>query len=175
VRWVSRRTSGAAAATVTTWWRRRRQRWRRRTAASPPRTRASRAFPTPSASSRTSPSQVRPPARPALNCNRSIDSETARAHAHTSLRFVFWRGRAVRARAGIMFNDITALLLRPDVFKDAVDMFVERYRCMGIAAVAGTESNLLLDDQSSIESRATVHAARAIRAINQPKNYYYFR
>jgi hypothetical protein len=74
--------------------------------------------------------------------SRSIDSKTAHAHAHTSLQFVFCRGRAVRARAGIMFNDITALLLRPDVFKDAVDMFVERYRCMGIAAVAGTESNL---------------------------------
>jgi hypothetical protein len=39
--------------------------------------------------------------------------------------------------AGIMFNDITPLLLRPAVFKDAVDMFVERYRGMGIAAVAG--------------------------------------
>jgi hypothetical protein len=36
-----------------------------------------------------------------------------------------------------MFNDITELLLRPGVFKDAVDMFVERYRGMGIAAVAG--------------------------------------
>lgn len=40
-------------------------------------------------------------------------------------------------RAGIMFNDITTLLLRPGVFKDAVDIFVERYRGMGIAAVAG--------------------------------------
>lgn len=39
--------------------------------------------------------------------------------------------------AGIMFNDITTLLLRPGVFKDAVDIFVERYRGMGIAAVAG--------------------------------------
>jgi hypothetical protein len=36
-----------------------------------------------------------------------------------------------------MFNDITALLLRPAAFKDAVDMFVERYRGMRIAAVAG--------------------------------------
>uniref|UniRef100_A0A8R7PH10 adenine phosphoribosyltransferase n=1 Tax=Triticum urartu TaxID=4572 RepID=A0A8R7PH10_TRIUA len=44
------------------------------------------------------------------------------------------------ARAGIMFNDITALLLRPGVFKDAVDLFVERYRGMGIAAVAGIEA-----------------------------------
>ncbi|KAM0853784.1 hypothetical protein ACQ4PT_050852 [Festuca glaucescens] len=43
-------------------------------------------------------------------------------------------------KPGIMFNDITALLLRPGVFKDAVDMFVERYRSMGIAAVAGIEA-----------------------------------
>uniref|UniRef100_A0A8R7PHQ1 adenine phosphoribosyltransferase n=1 Tax=Triticum urartu TaxID=4572 RepID=A0A8R7PHQ1_TRIUA len=42
-------------------------------------------------------------------------------------------------KPGIMFNDITALLLRPGVFKDAVDLFVERYRGMGIAAVAGKE------------------------------------
>uniref|UniRef100_A0A8R7TJT4 adenine phosphoribosyltransferase n=1 Tax=Triticum urartu TaxID=4572 RepID=A0A8R7TJT4_TRIUA len=40
-------------------------------------------------------------------------------------------------KQGIMFNDITTLLLRPGVFKDALDMFVERYRGMGIAAVAG--------------------------------------
>ncbi|CAM0903924.1 unnamed protein product [Alopecurus aequalis] len=43
-------------------------------------------------------------------------------------------------KQGIMFNDITALLLRPGVFKDAVDLFVERYRGMGIAAVAGIEA-----------------------------------
>ncbi|KAL5668647.1 hypothetical protein ACJX0J_020868, partial [Zea mays] len=40
----------------------------------------------------------------------------------------------------IMFNDITTLLLRPRVFKDAVDLFVERYRGMGIDAVAGIEA-----------------------------------
>ncbi|KAK3144325.1 hypothetical protein QOZ80_4AG0311570 [Eleusine coracana subsp. coracana] len=43
-------------------------------------------------------------------------------------------------KPGIMFNDITALLLRPGVFKDAVDLFVERYRGMSIAAVAGIEA-----------------------------------
>uniref|UniRef100_A0A0E0K2D1 adenine phosphoribosyltransferase n=1 Tax=Oryza punctata TaxID=4537 RepID=A0A0E0K2D1_ORYPU len=43
-------------------------------------------------------------------------------------------------KQGIMFNDITPLLLRPGVFKDAVDIFVERYRGMGIAAVAGIEA-----------------------------------
>ncbi|PWZ25447.1 Adenine phosphoribosyltransferase 2 [Zea mays] len=43
-------------------------------------------------------------------------------------------------KQGIMFNDITTLLLRPRVFKDAVDLFVERYRGMGIDAVAGIEA-----------------------------------
>ncbi|PAN07030.1 hypothetical protein GQ55_1G299000 [Panicum hallii var. hallii] len=43
-------------------------------------------------------------------------------------------------KEGIMFNDITTLLLRPGVFKDAVDLFVERYRGMGIDAVAGIEA-----------------------------------
>ncbi|OEL27174.1 Adenine phosphoribosyltransferase 2, partial [Dichanthelium oligosanthes] len=43
-------------------------------------------------------------------------------------------------KQGIMFNDITTLLLRPGVFKDAVDLFVERYRGMGIHAVAGIEA-----------------------------------
>ncbi|KAL0922219.1 hypothetical protein M5K25_006189 [Dendrobium thyrsiflorum] len=43
-------------------------------------------------------------------------------------------------KPGIMFNDITTLLLRPKVFKDAVGFFVDRYRDMGIAAVAGIEA-----------------------------------
>ncbi|XP_072979072.1 adenine phosphoribosyltransferase 5-like isoform X1 [Typha angustifolia] len=43
-------------------------------------------------------------------------------------------------KPGIMFNDITPLLLRPEVFKDVVEIFVDRYRDMGIAAVAGIEA-----------------------------------
>ncbi|XP_047077429.1 adenine phosphoribosyltransferase 4-like [Lolium rigidum] len=43
-------------------------------------------------------------------------------------------------KQGIMFNDITTLLLRPGVFRDAVDIFVERYRGMAIHAVAGIEA-----------------------------------
>ncbi|XP_020110175.1 adenine phosphoribosyltransferase 2-like isoform X4 [Ananas comosus] len=39
-------------------------------------------------------------------------------------------------KPGIMFNDITTLLLHPGVFKDAVDIFVDRYRHMTISAVA---------------------------------------
>ncbi|TVU29258.1 hypothetical protein EJB05_20817 [Eragrostis curvula] len=47
-------------------------------------------------------------------------------------------------KPGIMFNDITTLLLRPAVFKDAVDIFLERYRGMAIDAVAGNNNHLSL-------------------------------
>jgi len=40
--------------------------------------------------------------------------------------------------AGIMFQDITTLLLDPKAFKDTIDLFVERYRDMNISVVAGT-------------------------------------
>lgn len=43
-------------------------------------------------------------------------------------------------KQGIMFNDITTLLLHPKAFKDAIDIFVDRYRDMGITAVAGVEA-----------------------------------
>ncbi|KAJ3677235.1 hypothetical protein LUZ60_002959 [Juncus effusus] len=43
-------------------------------------------------------------------------------------------------KPGIMFNDITTLLLRPKVFRDVIDMFVERYKDMHIEAVAGIEA-----------------------------------
>lgn len=40
-------------------------------------------------------------------------------------------------RAGIMFQDITTLLLDPKAFKDTIDMFVERYKGKNISVVAG--------------------------------------
>ncbi|XP_057968911.1 adenine phosphoribosyltransferase 2 isoform X2 [Malania oleifera] len=40
-------------------------------------------------------------------------------------------------KPGIMFQDITTLLLDHKVFKDTVDIFVDRYRDMGISVVAG--------------------------------------
>ncbi|XP_064935534.1 adenine phosphoribosyltransferase 1 isoform X1 [Musa acuminata AAA Group] len=43
-------------------------------------------------------------------------------------------------KPGIMFNDITTMLLRPKVFKDAVEIFVDRYRDLSISAVAGVEA-----------------------------------
>lgn len=39
--------------------------------------------------------------------------------------------------AGIMFQDITTLLLNPKAFKDTIDLFVERYKGKNISVVAG--------------------------------------
>ena len=38
---------------------------------------------------------------------------------------------------GIMFQDITTLLLDPKAFKDTVGLFVERYKGKNISVVAG--------------------------------------
>lgn len=43
-------------------------------------------------------------------------------------------------KPGIMFNDITTLLLDHNAFKGTVDIFVDRYRDMGISVVAGVEA-----------------------------------
>ncbi|XP_010264225.1 PREDICTED: adenine phosphoribosyltransferase 4-like [Nelumbo nucifera] len=43
-------------------------------------------------------------------------------------------------KSGIMFQDITTLLLDPKAFKDTVDLFVERYKGKNISVVAGIEA-----------------------------------
>ncbi|XVF74756.1 hypothetical protein PTKIN_Ptkin13bG0137100 [Pterospermum kingtungense] len=43
-------------------------------------------------------------------------------------------------KPGIMFQDITTLLLDHKAFKDTVDIFVDRYRDMSISVVAGVEA-----------------------------------
>ncbi|XP_027335862.1 adenine phosphoribosyltransferase 4-like isoform X1 [Abrus precatorius] len=43
-------------------------------------------------------------------------------------------------KPGIMFQDITTLLLDPKAFKDTVDLFVERYKGKNISIVAGIEA-----------------------------------
>lgn len=40
--------------------------------------------------------------------------------------------------AGILFQDITTLLLDTQAFKDTIDLFVERYKDKEISVVAGT-------------------------------------
>ncbi|XP_022870003.1 adenine phosphoribosyltransferase 1-like [Olea europaea var. sylvestris] len=43
-------------------------------------------------------------------------------------------------KPGIMFQDITTLLLDPKAFKDTIDLFVERYKDQNINVVAGIEA-----------------------------------
>ncbi|XP_071922967.1 adenine phosphoribosyltransferase 1-like [Coffea arabica] len=43
-------------------------------------------------------------------------------------------------KPGIQFQDITTLLLDPRAFKDAIDLFVERYKDQNINVVAGIEA-----------------------------------
>ncbi|KAK6783148.1 hypothetical protein RDI58_020945 [Solanum bulbocastanum] len=43
-------------------------------------------------------------------------------------------------KPGIMFQDITTLLLDPKAFKDTIDLFVERYKDKSISVVAGIEA-----------------------------------
>ncbi|WCJ25975.1 Adenine phosphoribosyltransferase 3 [Euphorbia peplus] len=43
-------------------------------------------------------------------------------------------------KPGIMFQDITTLLLDPKAFKDTIDMFVDRYKGKNISVVAGIEA-----------------------------------
>ncbi|KAK6162884.1 hypothetical protein DH2020_002725 [Rehmannia glutinosa] len=43
-------------------------------------------------------------------------------------------------KPGIMFQDITTLLLVPKAFKDTIDLFVERYKDKNINVVAGVET-----------------------------------
>ncbi|KAJ0715032.1 putative adenine phosphoribosyltransferase [Helianthus annuus] len=43
-------------------------------------------------------------------------------------------------KPGIMFQDITTLLLDPKAFKDTIDLFVERYKHQHISVIAGIEA-----------------------------------
>ncbi|KAJ8526779.1 hypothetical protein K7X08_029256 [Anisodus acutangulus] len=43
-------------------------------------------------------------------------------------------------KPGIMFQDITTLLLDPKSFKDTIDLFVDRYKGKNISVVAGIEA-----------------------------------
>ncbi|GAY47970.1 hypothetical protein CUMW_108460 [Citrus unshiu] len=43
-------------------------------------------------------------------------------------------------KPGIMFQDITTLLLDTKAFRDTIDLFVERYKDKNISVVAGIEA-----------------------------------
>ncbi|KAK6116000.1 hypothetical protein DH2020_008269 [Rehmannia glutinosa] len=51
-------------------------------------------------------------------------------------------------KPGIMFQDITTLLLDPKAFKDTIDLFVERYKDKNINVVAGRE---VISEEYSLE------------------------
>lgn len=53
-----------------------------------------------------------------------------------------WFLLMVEKMTGIMFQDITTLLLDPKAFKDTVDLFVERYKGKNISVVAGKKKKV---------------------------------
>lgn len=55
-----------------------------------------------------------------------------------------WSLNEVFLCVGILFQDITTLLLDPVAFKDTIDLFVERYKDKDISVVAGNLSSGLL-------------------------------
>lgn len=66
----------------------------------------------------------------------AIEDEDPRIHGiRTKIRVV-----PDFPKPGIMFQDITTLLLEPKAFKGAIDMFVERYKGKNITVVAGIEA-----------------------------------
>lgn len=62
------------------------------------------------------------------------------------LYLIFFLVFLLPTSAGIMFQDITTLLLDPKAFKNTVDLFVERYKDKGISVVAGTNVLKMLSD-----------------------------
>ncbi|CAL5385492.1 unnamed protein product [Camellia sinensis] len=65
-------------------------------------------------------------------------------------------------KPGIMFQDITTLLLDPKAFKDTIDLFVERYKGKDISVVAD-EANLTLE--LGIEARGFIFGPPIALAI----------
>eukprot|EP00741_Cyanophora_paradoxa_P013044 tig00020675_g12597.t1 len=43
-------------------------------------------------------------------------------------------------KPGILFRDVTTLIMNPAAFQKSIDLLAERYRSMGVDAVAGIES-----------------------------------
>lgn len=90
------------------------------------------------------PKQVEPPLtrqyhRSALQSNNLDFSVCVGINNHGAL-FVLIDYRLLRFCVGIMFQDITTLLLDPKAFRDTIDLFVERYKDQGITVVAGVEA-----------------------------------
>ncbi|PKU79712.1 Adenine phosphoribosyltransferase 1 [Dendrobium catenatum] len=68
-------------------------------------------------------------------CMASVDEQTRIKRIASSIRVI-----PDFPKPGVMFQDITTLLLDPKAFRDTVELFVERYRDMRISVVAGVEA-----------------------------------
>ncbi|CAN0905626.1 Adenine phosphoribosyltransferase 1, chloroplastic [Linum grandiflorum] len=109
---------------------------------SPPPTTVSRAFPPPSLYRLHFISRSAPKA--AADSLSPLNREMAAADDHQDPRLA-GIASAIRVipdfpKPGIMFQDITTLLLDVKAFKDTIDLFVERYKDKGISVVAGIEA-----------------------------------
>ncbi|KAG6480547.1 hypothetical protein ZIOFF_057131 [Zingiber officinale] len=101
-------------------------------------------LPQPSSTSRLSPSLLcfhKPSFR--LPSIRSMASEGAEDHR---LKRIASTIRVIPdfPKPGILFQDITTLLLEPEAFRDTIDMLVERYRDKGISVVAAFRLDALI-------------------------------
>ncbi|KAL2895071.1 Adenine phosphoribosyltransferase 1 chloroplastic [Bienertia sinuspersici] len=77
--------------------------------------------------------QVSSPIKMALDSEPSQDARIARISS--SIRVI-----PNFPKPGVMFQDITTMLLDPKAFKDTIDLFVERYKDKDISVVAGVEA-----------------------------------
>ncbi|CAL5442093.1 unnamed protein product [Camellia sinensis] len=70
-------------------------------------------------------------------------------------------------KPGIMFQDITTLLLDPKAFKDTIDLFVERYKAKNISVVAGDEAaRLILPPRKYENGEVNVKSQRSVGTCN---------
>ncbi|KAF2586687.1 hypothetical protein F2Q70_00036119 [Brassica cretica] len=68
-------------------------------------------------------------------------------------------------KKGIMFQDITTVLLDPKAFKDTIDLFVERYRDKNISVVAGILSLISPNRLRRVVSSAAFPAGRIVLVV----------
>ncbi|XP_066379684.1 adenine phosphoribosyltransferase 1 [Miscanthus floridulus] len=99
-----------------------------------------------------SPSASAPPFRPRVSVaaplsvrvtgGRRAQAVVAMASADARLAGIASSIRVIPdfPKPGIMFQDITTLLLDPKAFRDTIDLFVERYKDQRITVVAGVEA-----------------------------------
>ncbi|KAJ9567452.1 hypothetical protein OSB04_003418 [Centaurea solstitialis] len=89
--------------------------------------------PNPSTSSSSSSTSFSPMAAPTSDGGHKQDDRISRITSAIRVIPDF-------PKPGILFQDITTLLLDPVAFKDTIDLFVERYKDKDISVVAGVEA-----------------------------------